>query len=350
MIARVYWQQGSALSAYCIESRCVFRSDSGSLAIDLPPSETSRWRAVVRVLRSPVDALTCALLPAPCSLCGSPLPRLSYAPICDCCWTEFPAALDAACARCGDSLTAPGGLPASEVCRACRLAPPPFERAVSYGVYQGRMRDAIHALKYGRLHPAAHGLGRMLAQAIAQLAREAPGQPAAPVEMLVIPVPLHRSKYAQRGFNQARVLANGSLRFLRQSHPHWQLTLAPGTLMRLRATESQAGLSPHQRRVNLRGAFSVSDPAAVAGRHILVVDDIMTTGATARAAAQALVRAGAQSVWVATLARARRAGSFGSAFYQDADEFNPQPGIAPDPQAQKASSHTLYPSEGQPSF
>ena len=145
------------------------------------------------------------------------------------------------------------------------------------------MREAIHALKYDRLHPVARGLGRMLAQAIAQLAGEAPA------EMLVVPVPLHRSKYAQRGFNQSRLLAAEALRFLRRSHPEWRLTLAPSTLMRLRATESQAGLTPRQRGLNVRGAFSVSDPAQVTARHILVADDILTTGATARAAAQALI-------------------------------------------------------------
>ena len=102
------------------------------------------------------------------------------------------------------------------------------------------MKEAIHALKYDRLHPAAHRLGRMLAEAIAQLAGEAPA------EMLVIPVPLHRSKYAQRGFNQARSLAAHALGFLGKSHPQWRLTLASSTLMRLRATESQAGLdAPH---------------------------------------------------------------------------------------------------------
>jgi ComF family protein len=162
------------------------------------------------------------------------------------------------------------------------------------------MKDAIHALKYDRLHPAAHPLGKLLAQAMAQLAAEAPRQ------LLVVPVPLHRSKYAQRGFNQARVLAREALASLAKTDPGWRLTLAPSALMRLRATESQAGLSPRQRRLNVRGAFSVSDPAAVAGKHILLVDDILTTGATARAAARALKRAGAQSVYVATLARARR--------------------------------------------
>jgi ComF family protein len=162
------------------------------------------------------------------------------------------------------------------------------------------MRDAIHALKYERLHPAARGLGRLLAEAIAQLAGDAPA------ELLVVPVPLHRSKHTQRGFNQARALAREALGFLARSHPKWRLMLAPSALMRLRATESQAGLTPRMRRMNVRGAFSVSDPAAVEGKDVLVVDDILTTGATARAAAQALKKAGAKSVYVATLARARR--------------------------------------------
>ena len=180
------------------------------------------------------------------------------------------------------------------------MAPPQFERAVAYGPYQERMKAAIHALKYDRLHRSAHGLGRMLAQAIAQLADEAPA------EMLVVPVPLHRSKRAQRGFNQARSLAAAALDELHKTHPAWRLTLASTTLMRHRATDSQAGLTPRQRRINVRGAFAVSDPAAVSGKHILVIDDIYTTGATARASAQTLIEAGDASVSVSTLARAGR--------------------------------------------
>ncbi|HLI03600.1 MAG TPA: phosphoribosyltransferase family protein [Terracidiphilus sp.] len=163
------------------------------------------------------------------------------------------------------------------------------------------MKQAIHALKYEGLRPAARPLGRMLARAIAQLAAEAPA------EMLVVPIPLHRSKLARRGFNQARSLAREALLALRRTHPQWRLSLAPTTLMRLRPTESQAGLTPRQRRLNVKGAFSVSDPAAVTMKHVLLVDDILTTGATARAAADAVRRAGAASVYVATLARARRA-------------------------------------------
>jgi ComF family protein len=204
------------------------------------------------------------------------------------------------------------------------------------------MRDAIHAFKYERLHPAARVLGQMLAHAIARLAVEAPS------EMLVVPVPLHRTKHAQRGFNQARALAREALRVLAVSHPAWRLTLASSALMRLRATESQAGLTPRQRRLNLRGAFSVTDPAAVKGRHVLLIDDILTTGATARAAALALRKAGAASVWVATLARARRTSR---SSFNSADHAEDQPPSADlDTHSSQKNSSDQFSSQGQPSF
>ncbi|MDR3775788.1 MAG: phosphoribosyltransferase family protein [Terracidiphilus sp.] len=289
-----------------------------------------------------MDALGCALLPASCALCGSPLPQLSTVPICNACWAEFPLQTDPLCARCGDTLAEPLMGPAGfALCRTCRMAPPPFVRAVAYGPYQGRMKEAIHALKYDHLHPAARTLGQMLAEAIAQLA------PEAPLEMLVIPVPLHRSKHAERGFNQARSLAVQALASLRKTHPQWRLTLAANTLMRLRSTKSQAGLTFRQRRLNVRGAFTVSNPASVARKHVLLIDDILTTGATARAAAQALARAGAASVWVATLARAcstiKSRGGFAASF-REAEEL---PGTMPVRKVQQASIHS---SQDQSSF
>lgn len=256
---------------------------------------------MARVLRSPLDALGCAIYPTSCALCGVPLPHLSLAPICDSCWSEIPVLGGPACARCSGPLNLSYYIaPDSEsLCRPCRLVPPAFRRAVAYGLYQGRMRDLIHAFKYNGIRPIAPRLGRMLAQAVASLADEAPS------ELLVVPIPLHRSKRSARGFNQARLLAGQAIRALRRTHPHWRLSLAPELLLRIRATESQAGLSAHRRRLNLRGAFAVDDPRAVAGKHILLVDDIMTTGATVRAASRVLTVAGAASVWVATLSRAR---------------------------------------------
>jgi hypothetical protein len=135
-------------------------------------SETSRWRAVARVLRSPMDALSCALFPASCALCGSPLPHLSSVPICDVCWTEFPVQSGPLCARCGDTLDAPilAGPSSSAACaEPADWRRRPLSGPWLIGPYQDRMKAAIHALKYDRLHAAAHGLGRMLAEAIAQL-------------------------------------------------------------------------------------------------------------------------------------------------------------------------------------
>jgi ComF family protein len=230
------------------------------------------------------------------------------------------------------------------LCRRCRMVPPTFARAVAYGLYQGRMKAAIHALKYDHLHPAARTLGLMLAHAIAQLAGEAPA------EMLVVPIPLHRSKHAERGFNQARALAEHALASLRKSHPEWRLTLAASALMRHRATTSQAGLTTRQRRLNVRGAFSVSDRALVDSKHILVIDDIFTTGATARAAAQALIRAGAASVWVATLARARRVSDHGYAAQLNTEDSENNQGFSNVVTKAELQQERDYSSHDQPSF
>jgi ComF family protein len=173
-------------------------------------------------------------------------------------------------------------------------------QTASFGIYDGSMRAAIHAFKYDRIAPLAQELGIRLAAAIAQLA------PDAPRAMLVVPVPLHRSRMAERGFNQARALAVEALKRLQASHPEWRLELSASSLVRQRSTESQSGLTPRERRQNLRGAFFVSDSESLRGRHVLLVDDIFTTGATARACSRVLMEAGASSVRVATLARAQR--------------------------------------------
>jgi ComF family protein len=209
------------------------------------------------------------------------------------------------------------------------------------------MRDAIHALKYGHLRSAARRLGQLLALAVSRLAAEAPA------EMLVVPVPLHHSKYAERGFNQARLLAKQAMLALRRTHPAWRLSLAPSTVIRLRATENQAGLTPRQRRQNVRGAFVVADPTAVKNKHILLIDDIFTTGATARSIAKVLLRSGAATVWVATLARARRAFDFRGSLEVARDTFkHEETGIevAEDAPAHEFVPASMHSSPNQPSF
>ena len=157
------------------------------------------------------------------------------------------------------------------------------------------MRDLIHILKYQRVRPAAKVLGRMLAEVIVGF------EPFwADARLVVIPVPLFAAKLRQRGFNQAELIAHAALRLLRSRERY---ALEKDVLERSRDTQSQTGLTPHQRRENLRGAFRVTTRDKILGRDLLLVDDVFTTGATVSECARVLRRAGAARVWVATVAR-----------------------------------------------
>lgn len=202
------------------------------------------------------------------------------------------------CATCGERLFssyAIAGADGEPQCGLCRRVEPVFARAAAYGSYESGLRELIHLLKYGGVRPAANVLGRMLAEAIAALAPEFPADAVA-----VVPVPLHRTKLRQRGFNQAELIAHAAIKI---SPARDRLRLCAGVLQRKRETASQIGLTTHQRRENLRGAFGVVHPELVKDREVLVVDDVYTTGATVSECARVLRRAGAIRVWVATVAR-----------------------------------------------
>ncbi|MBV8674594.1 MAG: ComF family protein [Acidobacteriaceae bacterium] len=260
------------------------------------------WRAVVRVLRSPLDSVTSVVIPGDCRVCQTPLPFLTRVPVCASCWSDLPSQSSSLCSRCGEDLAVAdfGETPSEGIlCRQCRLAPPPFEMAVAHGTYQGTLRSLLHLLKYEGLEPIARRLAALIAERVTRI-------PELPRTMLVIPVPLFKARQSERGFNQAELLVGGVIRAMRQLRPEWEGEFAPGVLARQRATQSQAGLSMTERRRNLRGAFFVPQPDRLRGREVLLIDDIYTTGATARACSQALRRAGAAGIWVATVARAQR--------------------------------------------
>jgi ComF family protein len=202
------------------------------------------------------------------------------------------------CATCGERLFssyAIAGTPGNPQCGLCRRIEPVFERAAAYGSYESGLRELIHLLKYAGVRPAANVLGRMLAEAIAALASEFPANAVA-----LVPVPLHRTKLRQSGFNQAELIARAAMKI---SPMRDRLHFCASVLERKRETTSQIGLTTHQRRENLRGAFGVVQPELVKDREVLVVDDVYTTGSTVSECARVLRRAGVTRVWVATVAR-----------------------------------------------
>jgi ComF family protein len=200
------------------------------------------------------------------------------------------------CFVCGERLFRFGGnfgdAPQTEnICGMCLRARPGYMRAVAYGAYDGEVRALIHLLKYEQVRPAAELLGTYLKRAIESLDVDLK-------EWKVVPVPLHRARRRERGFNQAELIARAAVRQLGCG-----IELRPGLLERRRVTSSQTGLTNHQRRANLRGAFVALRPAELHNHPILLVDDVFTTGTTAAECSRVLLRAGARAVVVATVAR-----------------------------------------------
>jgi ComF family protein len=270
----------------------------------------TRDNSLVSMLVSSVsgiaESLFATLFPSDCRLCSAPLINISRLPVCRECLSEMRPIAGGICSVCGERLFSPyalAGEPGEARCGLCRRLAPPFVKATAYGSYDGGLRELIHLLKYQQVRPAAGILGRMLAEAIGGLDGFWTQQPVA-----VVPVPLHARKLRQRGFNQSELIARDALKLGAGSG---RLALYAGVLERARETQSQTGLTRHQRRENIRGAFAVVRPDQISGCEVLLVDDVFTTGTTVSECARILRRAGASRVYVATVARTLKADAKG---------------------------------------
>ncbi|MBI4341751.1 MAG: ComF family protein [Candidatus Omnitrophica bacterium] len=233
----------------------------------------------------PHAILTNLLYPPACLLCRTPLPD-STRPLCGGCEQACPRNGPPVCAACGKEL--PGAFDALLWCRACRNSPPAYEMARAPWRYAGCAAEAVQQFKYHH----RWRIGRRLVEEMAAAAHAS-----LPLDDIdaVVPVPLHWLKRRLRGFDPVEQLAGGLARSLCRP-------CLPRALRRIRWTATQTRLQGRARRRNVRGAFA-ANPQAVRGRCLLLVDDVLTSGATAQACAEALRRAGALRVFVLTAAR-----------------------------------------------
>ena len=270
----------------------------------------------------------CAVVfPSSCRLCGRELAEAGWTSVCRNCWSGIEPWTGPQCACCGlpfaselgfgADATGPATGETTVLCSVCRREDYDFDLGRSYGLYRGLLRAAILELKFRRQERLGRRLGRRLAP-LWDAVEWSLEDDEAETPVAVVPVPLHPARERERGYNQSRLLAQGLVDAMsRHEIPdggavHESRFVSPARapklearcVQRRRSTAPQSGLSLSARQRNVRGAFVVTSPERLRGRRVILVDDVMTTGATASACAAALKRAGARQVVVLTLARA----------------------------------------------
>jgi ComF family protein len=265
----------------------VIGENASSAAVRAPRRGVRGW------LAGASDALVSLFFPADCRTCGQLLSGASRVPICQACLNRFAANWEQCCDICGQLLW---GAPPTDgkepLCQACQQKTYAFERARSYGKYEELLVQAILLLKWERIEP----LAEWFAEELAGLTKQEGERLAADV---VVPVPLHRDRERQRGYNQAGLISKPLARKL--GLPHKAVLL-----MRTRPRPNKQVLTVEERWESVRGAFATRPGSQVDNKRVLLVDDVMTTGATLDACARALLNSGAKSVLGLTVARAVR--------------------------------------------
>ncbi len=240
---------------------------------------------VEQFLRTLLDLL----LPPICHICHAFIPNAGTLHICPRCREQLSPVSSPLCPLCGIPFIGAGG---DHRCGHCLAHPPHFERALSHYRYEGAIRELLHSFKYNRRTHLRAPLALLTLEWLPPfLAEHSPH--------LIVPVPLHPSRLRQRGFNQAVLIGTVLSRQL-------SLPLIPDALVRTRVTEPQITLPAAERRTNVHDAFAVKKPECVAGKRILLLDDVMTTGSTVNECARVLKKAGAVHIMVVTVARTAR--------------------------------------------
>ena len=253
----------------------------------MPASSQNAWAAqlasdLVAAVKPPLIhwALQCAdmLVPPACVACR--LPLVEHDTLCPACWLQIDFIRAPLCDRLG--IPMPYGTDQPMISARAAADPPDYDRARAVASHGGLMRDLVHRLKYGDQQHVVRLLTRLL---------EDPGRDLLAGCDILIPIPLSRRRLWQRGFNQAAVLAKALQR-------RTGVAYDPLLLERRRDTASQVGMTREQRQDNVRGAFKIADGSkgALRGKRVLLIDDVITTGATMNAAARTLRRAGAAHI------------------------------------------------------
>jgi ComF family protein len=242
------------------------------------------------ILKEIMTGIADVIFPPRCITCSAILEEHHPLPFCPQCTAGIRFIRSPLCTRCGIPFTAPEE--EDHLCGECLVAPKPFALARAVGLYEATLLEAIHLFKYR----GGIGTGRVLGGIMADFVGGIWDMKAFSV---IMPVPLHRKRLHERGFNQAVILA-------RSIAKRFALPLDFLTLKREVYTAAQVGLGHEERSVNVRGVFTVRKPERTAGKRVLLVDDVYTTGSTLAECTRTLLDAGADSVAVLTLARAFR--------------------------------------------